>query len=99
MKISFVGLILGCAVMAAKAEASGSERYQAPENHRAQKTINRGWTFNYYPAENAEGIGCQAPDFDDSTWPAAAIPHTWQTYETTGKIHPFIYDASEKNDH
>ena len=37
-------------------------------------------------------------DFNDSTWPAIAVPHTWQTYETTGKVHPFLFDASEKDD-
>jgi hypothetical protein len=99
MRISFVYfLILGWVVLAANVEAAGLERYQTPENHRVEKTINREWVFNYFPAENADVAGCQAPNFDDSTWPAVAIPHTWQTYETTGKIHPFIYDASEKND-
>jgi hypothetical protein len=73
-------------------------RYQAPATHRLGQTINRDWTFNYFPAENADHAGCQAPGFDDSTWPAIAVPHTWQTYETTGKLHPFIRDASEKED-
>ncbi|HEY4784830.1 MAG TPA: glycoside hydrolase family 2 TIM barrel-domain containing protein, partial [Bacteroidales bacterium] len=34
----------------------------------------------------------------DSTWPIVAIPHTWSTFEITGELHPFIHDASEKND-
>ena len=98
MKISCVSLLLGWAGLAVNLAAAGLEHYPLPANHRVEKTVNREWAFNYFPAENADGIGCQAPDFDDSSWPAVAIPHTWQTYETTGKIHPFIYDASEKND-
>ncbi len=76
----------------------GGERYQLPVSHRVEQTINRDWTFNYFPDDNADSNGCQAPDFDDSTWPAIALPHTWSTYETTGKLHPFIHDASEKSD-
>jgi dienelactone hydrolase len=75
--------------------AEGSP-YQVPASHRVTQAINREWTFNYLPAQDADRAGCQAPGFDDSAWPAVAVPHTWQTYETTGKIHPFIYDASEK---
>jgi hypothetical protein len=75
-----------------------SHPYQAPATSRVEKTINREWTFNYFPDENADTAGCESPGFDDSSWPAIALPHTWQTYETTGKLHPFIYDASEKDD-
>jgi len=71
---------------------------QAAPGHRIEKTTNREWTFNYFPAENADSLGCEAPGFDDSMWPAVAVPHTWQTFETTGKVHPFIYDAAEKDD-
>jgi hypothetical protein len=73
-----------------------ASQYQTPVTHRTTQTINREWTFNYFPAEDGDHAGCQAPGFDDSAWPAVALPHTWQTYETTGKIHPFIFDASEK---
>jgi beta-galactosidase len=72
--------------------------YQIPPNHRLEQTINRQWTFNYFPSENAYSNGCESPDFDDSMWPAVALPHTWQTYETTGKLHPFIHDAHEDDD-
>jgi beta-galactosidase len=87
--------VVGLAVCLA-AQAMAASRYQVPATHRTAQRINREWTFNYFPAENADCAGCQAPDFDDSAWPAIAVPHTWQTYETTGKIHPFIFDASEK---
>ena len=98
MKISIMNLTLVLAAVGMNAAATGLEHYQLPANHRIEETINREWTFNYFPAENADGAGCQAPDFDDSTWPAIGLPHTWSTYETTGKLHPFIHDASEKDD-
>src|SRR5262249_9878465 len=71
--------------------------YTTPSNNRIEKTINREWTFNYFPAEDSDRMGCESVGFDDSTWPAAAAPHTWSTFETTGNLHPFIYDASEKD--
>ena len=86
------------ASLACNFSAAGSEPYPSPATHRREKTINREWTFNYFPAEDADSRGCEAPAFDDSAWPAIAIPHTWSTYETTGKVHPFICDAAEKDD-
>src|SRR5579863_6288296 len=38
------------------------------------------------------------PAFDDSHWPAIALPHTWSTFETTGELHPFIKAATERDD-
>lgn len=85
-------------VLAIGVQVANGEIYQAPASHHIEQTINRAWTFNYFPAEDADKAGCEAPAFDDSTWPAIALPHTWQTYETTGKVHPFIADAVEKSD-
>lgn len=68
----------------------------AAEPARYQKVINSGWTFNYFPAESADK-GCEGVSFDDSRWPVVSIPHTWSTYETTGELHPFIRNASEKD--
>lgn len=64
---------------------------------RLVKTINTEWTFNYFPEEipDSSFTNCS---FDDSNWQAVAIPHTWSTYETTGEVHPFIYNASERDD-
>lgn len=64
---------------------------------RSVLTINRDWTFNYLPAgkENAKIAGS---GFDDSKWCAISLPHTWQTYETTRELHPFIMAASERMD-
>ena len=71
------------ASLACNFSAAGSEPYPSPATHRREKTINREWTFNYFPAEDADSRGCEAPAFDDSAWPAIAIPHTWHTCETT----------------
>jgi beta-galactosidase len=67
-----------------------------PKSPGAEKIINENWTFNYFP-EESKGDGCQSVSFDDSKWPAISIPHTWMTYETTGDVHPFIKDPSDKD--
>ena len=61
------------------------------------QTINSNWTFNYLPSAK-EDLSVASPLFNDNTWPAIALPHTWSTYETTKEIHPFIYAASERVD-
>jgi len=55
------------------------------------------WTFDYRPSSREDTTLVQ-PNFDDSQWSAVGIPHTWQTYETTGGLHPFILAASERDD-
>jgi len=69
----------------------------APAGPRIEKTINRDWTFQYQPQPTPD-IRRAQPDYDDSRWPAIALPHTWSTYETTGDLHPFIRSAAEKDD-
>ena len=64
---------------------------------RLEKTINRDWTFQYAPAQQPD-LGPAAIHYDDSRWPAVAVPHTWSTYETTGEVHPFIKTATERDD-
>ena len=64
---------------------------------RLTKIINTDWTFNYFPAEELNEKSL-ATDYDDSSWPAVALPHTWLTYETTGEVHPFIKFPSERED-
>lgn len=64
---------------------------------RVEQTINRDWTFQYFPAEKPD-LAPAAPGFDDARWPAVAVPHTWSTYETTRDLHPFIRNPSERDD-
>jgi hypothetical protein len=72
----------------------GAARAAAP---RVEKTINRDWTFQYFP-EPKPDLAPAAPGFDDATWPAVAVPHTWSTFETTRDLHPFIRAATERID-
>lgn len=64
---------------------------------RTQRTINRDWSFYYYPLEERNDE-FKENGFDDSAWSTVSIPHTWNTYETTGSLHPFIRDAAEADD-
>ncbi len=63
---------------------------------RIVKTIDRDWTFQYSPQLEPD-LRVAQPGYDDSRWPAIALPHTWSTYETTGEIHPFIRSAAERD--
>jgi len=67
------------------------------ENPRIISHLSSNWTFNYNPDQqvNNEYISL---GFDDSGWPVVGLPHTWQTFETTGELHPFIKDPSERDD-
>ena len=48
-------LAAGClALSAVMARADGAEPYVAPTTHREAQTINREWTFNYFPEEKAD---------------------------------------------
>lgn len=71
--------------------------YQAPDAGRVSKVINTQWTFNYFADEKADKGGYENPAFDDSTWSCVSVPHTWQTYETTRELHPYIRNISEKD--
>lgn len=64
---------------------------------RIAKTIDRDWTFQYFPAEQPD-LAPANLHYDDSRWPAIALPHTWNTYETTREVHPFIKTATERDD-
>ncbi|MBE9509385.1 MAG: DUF4982 domain-containing protein [Bacteroidetes bacterium] len=69
-------------------------RFMSSLPPRQVQKINRNWTFNYFPIEQFE-VSLSESDFDDSKWPAVAIPHSWHNYETTHQEHPFILNASE----
>ena len=61
---------------------------------RIEKVINSQWTFNYFPSEAADK-GYESPGFNDSRWPAISLPHTWNSYETTGELRPFTRSPGE----
>jgi hypothetical protein len=54
-------------------------------SQRSQKIINSNWTFNYFSSASAEK-GYESPVYDDSKWAAVSLPHTWNTFETTGEL-------------
>lgn len=95
VKIGFVLMLT--AQVAAWAADNAPTSYESGPSRRIVRTINHEWTFNYLADEKADQAGCQAVDFNDTQWPAVAVPHTWSTYETTGELHPFIRNASEKD--
>ena len=71
----------GSAAVAQPAALHAGDRYDRP-TVRVTQTINRDWTFNYFPSSRVDEHRA-VPDLDDATWLAVALPHTWQTYETT----------------
>lgn len=64
---------------------------------RISRTINGNWSFAYFPSPDLDEVP-SGPDYDDTEWVPIALPHTWSTYETTGELHPFIRQPSEKDD-
>jgi hypothetical protein len=90
-------LIIFLMIVASATTAGAPDKNtQLQKSPRIEKIINSQWTFNYFPAESKDQ-SYESPKFDDSKWPAISIPHTWSTYETTGEIHPFIKNPSEKD--
>ncbi len=68
-----------------------------PLSAGAEQTINTDWTFQYFPSTRI-APEVAAPSYDDRSWPAVAVPHTWSTFETTREVHPFIRNAAERDD-
>jgi len=75
--------------------ASGQKKQEViQKSQRIEVSLNSGWTFNYYAAEDADK-GYESTGANDNKWMAVSIPHTWSTYETTGELHPFIRNIAE----
>ena len=74
-----------------------ADEVYVPREARNSLTANADWTFMYFPS-GEETPEVASAGYDDSSWPAIALPHTWFTYETTGDIHPFIRSAAERED-
>lgn len=56
-----------------------------PAGNHIERIINSQWTFNYMVGSDSDK-GYESPDFDDSKWIAISLPHSWNTYETTGEL-------------
>lgn len=74
-----------------------SRQYMNTRPPRISEDLNYNWTFLYSP-ESREDTGYIQAVFNDETWEAIQLPHTWMCYETTGDMHPFIMHASESED-
>lgn len=68
--------------------------YMRSRPPRMVQKINEEWTFNYFSNEIIDEQFAMG-DYNDSKWTAIAIPHSWQNYETTRQLHPFVLNASE----
>ncbi len=95
LKIKRITLIF-FVIFCASASSGQKKPAEDQEGQRIEKIINSQWTFNYFPNESADN-GYESVKFDDSAWPIVSIPHTWNTYETTGELHPFIRNTSESD--
>jgi hypothetical protein len=66
-------------------QMTSAQEIQKVSPVRSIRIINTNWTFSYFPSEK-QGSGYESVNFDDSKWSAVSLPHTWNTYETTGVI-------------
>lgn len=92
-----ITLFLLNGVVQAQTKQVGNTNRSVTASSRITKDINLHWTFNYFPDEKADRQNVQAPGFDDSKWPEVAVPHSWQLFETTGEVHPFIRNPAESD--
>ena len=94
-KLLLAHIIITCSILSGFAQQS---RYRLPAKAGIEKCINQNWTFNYLPVQNKKAFGFEKPEYDDSKWSCISLPHTWQTYETTKELHPYIRNASAEDD-
>ena len=94
MKVITLILSLLFCVNVSKAQ---TETTAIRKSKRIEKIINSQWTFNYFPSETADK-GYESSGFNDSKWPVISLPHTWNSYETTGELHPFTRSPAETSD-
>ena len=93
MKIKGITLLLSVLFFSIISKAQNNQDEKS-NDQRLAKTINSNWTFYYFPSETADK-GYELPGFNDSRWPAISLPHTWNSYETTGELKPFTKSPGE----
>lgn len=67
-----------------------------PRSPRIVRRFCHGWAFCYDPEAEAD-ITRAAVDAPGDDFIPVSLPHTWQTYETTGEVHPFVRNPSERD--
>jgi beta-galactosidase len=88
------------AALALLALASGCAPASAPEPEPAPResvVLAQGWRFR----ASDDLAGAEAPGFDDRSWEAVSVPHTWQrqdprTYRAAWYRRRFDVDAAEQ---
>jgi hypothetical protein len=91
MKIITFLLTILLSVSLAVAQKNSTE---SRKNNTIELQFNSQWTFNYFPSETADK-GYELSGFNDSRWPAVSLPHTWNSFETTGELRPFTKSPGE----
>ena len=66
------GAAIGSALLLGAALTAGAQTYVPPANHRADILVNGAWRFI-----QQDVAGAQNPAFDDSSWVAVTLPHSW----------------------
>ena len=63
---------------------------------RIVRRLCHGWGFCYDPEAEANKARADVDASGDDFIPVT-LPHTWQTYETTGEVHPFVRNPAERD--
>jgi hypothetical protein len=93
MKIITLLLSAFFCISVSLAQKKPSDNQKSP---RIEKVINSQWTFNYFPDESA-GKGYESTGSIDYEWPVISLPHTWNTYETTGVLPGSVVNSEEED--
>lgn len=75
-------LLTACAVaiswwlLSGYGSVAEADPYTLPTSNRADLTLNDSWKFNRADVAGAQNVG-----FDDSSWSAITLPHTWNNVD------------------
>ncbi len=64
------------ALLDAQEASAHAATYSPPASNRVDTLIDTGWKFL-----KSDASGAQSPTFDDSTWSAVTLPHTWNNID------------------
>jgi beta-galactosidase len=93
-----IGMLLAGCAKTVKSPSTGAgglavgAKFTVPASPRAVYNFNPGWKFAF-----GDSAGADKTDFDDSTWTAVSLPHTWnETDSYRAYISHSGGDQSEK---
>lgn len=61
---------------------------------RTTVPLNTDWVFRYSRPPQPD-VALARNEAADADWQPVTLPHTWLTWATTGRVHPYIHDPSE----